>query len=271
MTAVREIASPSNPLIKEVKALRMKKRRDETGLFLAEGARVVAEALDAGTAPETFIYARDARDFEATRRLRERALAAGAEVVETPPAILEKIARKDNPQNVIGVFRQAYAPLAALDPARSGVFVALEGVKDPGNLGTIIRTVDAVGGGGVILIGQTCDPYSVEAVRATMGSIFAVPVWRASLDEFAALAARWPGPIIGAALQTDADYRAASYPPPTILLMGAEQSGLSPAARRTASALVRMPMRGRADSLNLAVATGVLLYRALDFQTPLGG
>ena len=258
---IRDIASPSNPQIKEIAALHMKKRRDESGLFLVEGARAVLEALDCGQAPRTLIYRREARGEAFVARLRERTIAAGGEALEVGPAILEKLARKDNPQSVLGVFEQRYAALADLRPETAGVFIALEGVKDPGNLGTVIRTADAVGAGGVILIGNTCDPFSVEAVRATMGSIFAVPVYRADAAAFRGFCARFPGPIVGAALQTETDYRSIDYPTPTLLLLGAEQSGLSDEARALCSALVRLPMKGRADSLNLAVAAGVMLYR----------
>lgn len=258
--AVRDISSLSNPLIKAIAALHMKKRRDETGLFLVEGARAVMEALDCGRAPKSVIYAREARDNDIVAKLREGAVAAGGEALEVSAAILEKLARKDNPQSVLGVFEQNYADFARLDPAAGAIWIALEGVKDPGNLGTVIRTVDAVGAAGVILVGATCDPFSVEAVRATMGSIFATPVYRTGAAEFLATCADWPGLVVGAALQTDTDYRSIDYRRPTLLVMGAEQSGLSKAARAACAALVKLPMRGRADSLNLAVSTGVMAY-----------
>jgi TrmH family RNA methyltransferase len=264
--AIRAIASPSNPLIKEIAALHMKKRRDETGLFLAEGARTVFEALDCGRAPKSLIYARETQDNEVVAKLRARTIAAGGEALEVGPAILAKLSRKDNPQSVLGVFQQRYADLDSLDPRSGGIWVALEAVRDPGNLGTIIRTVDSVGASGVILVGQTCDPFSVEAVRATMGSIFAVPVFKAGEAAFLRLCAQWPGCIAGAALQTETDYRDIAYERPTLLVMGAEQSGLSEASRKACRALVRLPMKGRADSLNLAVSTGVLLYHIADAQ-----
>jgi TrmH family RNA methyltransferase len=140
------------------------------------------------------------------------------------------------------------------------VWIALEAVRDPGNLGTIIRTADAVGAAGVILVGDTVDPFSTEAVRATMGSIFAVPLARASLGEFAALAARWGGTIVGTHLAATADYRTVDYRTPVLLVMGGEQAGLTDAAAKTARTLVKIPMAGKADSLNLAVATAVMLF-----------
>ncbi len=257
---VREIASPANPLIKSVKALHLKKRREETGLFLAEGARIVMEGFDCGFAPKTLIYARTARDSDIVEKLRSRTIKAGGEAAEVSEGALAKIARKDNPQSVVGVFEQRYRPLPELNSKSAAIWVALEGVKDPGNLGTVIRTADAVAAGGVILVGDTCDPFSVESVRATMGSIFAVAIFRASLIEFLALSRDWPGLAVGTALQTETDYRSVDYATPTLLVMGAEQSGLSDAARSACGALVRLPMKGRADSLNLAVSAGVMLY-----------
>jgi TrmH family RNA methyltransferase len=138
--------------------------------------------------------------------------------------------------------------------------VALESIRDPGNLGTIVRTADAVGAAGVILVGETVDPFSPEAVRATMGSIFAVPLARTSKPEFTGLAAGWRGTIVGTHLAATADYRAVDYTPPVLLVMGGEQAGLTPEAAKLCRTLVKIPMTGRADSLNLAVATAVMLF-----------
>jgi len=160
------------------------------------------------------------------------------------------------------VFDQAFAPLSALEPRSAGCWVALEAVRDPGNLGTIVRTADAAGCGGVILVGDCCDPYSVEAVRATMGSIFAVKIARASSLEFIAWREAWPGSVVGTLLTATTDFRAAAYAPPNLILMGNEQAGLTPALAALCDVTVKIPMRGRADSLNLAVATGVMIYAA---------
>ena len=153
--------------------------------------------------------------------------------------------------------------LDAPDPARvprDALWLALEEVRDPGNLGTIIRTADAVGAAGIFLVGQTCDPYSREAVRASMGSIFAVPLVRLDQPAFLALARRWTGDVAGTHLSGKTDYRAAAYRAPTLLVMGSEAAGLSEATAARCSKLVRIPMAGRLDSLNLAVATALMLY-----------
>ena len=181
-------------------------------------------------------------------------------MVEVSRPILEKVSRRDNPQTVIGVFAQAYTPLEAIDPAAADCWVGLQQVRDPGNLGTVIRTADAAGCGGVILVGDCCDPYSVEAVRATMGSIFAVRIAKATVDEFLAWRSGWPGSVAGTLLSATTDYRAADYRRPTLVLMGSEQAGLPPELAAACDVTVKIPMRGRADSLNLSVATGIMIY-----------
>jgi len=138
--------------------------------------------------------------------------------------------------------------------------VALEAIRDPGNLGTIIRTADAVGANGVILIGSSCDPYSREAVRASMGSIFHVALVRLGLEGFLAWAGAWKGDVIGTYLSSQQDFRAAAYRAPTLLAMGSEGPGLSPKMAGACTRLVKIPMAGRLDSLNLAVATALMLY-----------
>jgi TrmH family RNA methyltransferase len=140
--------------------------------------------------------------------------------------------------------------------------VALQQVRDPGNLGTIVRTADAAGCGGVILVGECCDPYSVEAVRATMGSIFAVPLTRATEAEFADWRQGWRGSVVGTLLSAAVDHRAADYRKPAMVLMGNEQQGLPPEMAGLCDVTVKIPMRGRADSLNLSVATGIMIYAA---------
>lgn len=259
-----EITSLTNDTIKAVRALHMKKARDQSGTFLAEGLKFIGEALDLGQTPRQLLVGKDARPHPLLDRARAETLAAGGEVIVVTREILEKVSRKDNPQTVLAVFDQTYTALDALDPGRSPCWVALEQVRDPGNLGTIIRTADAAGCGGVILIDDCVDPFSVEAVRATMGSIFAVSVSRATRAEFLAWRARWPGSVVGTRLDAAHDYRAAPYRHPTLILMGNEQAGLTDDLAAACDLTVKIPMRGRADSLNLAIATGIMVYAATD-------
>ena len=258
----RAITSLANPTVKAARALHMRKAREESGQFLAEGLKIVTEAVELGHAPRMLLYSAEAIAHPLARRARVATEAAGGEAIEVSRDILSKISRRDNPQTVLAVFDQAFAPLGALDPAAAPCWVALEAVRDPGNLGTIVRTADAAGCGGVILVGDCCDPYSVEAVRATMGSVFAVKIAKASVPEFLAWRAAWPGSVVGTLLSAATDFRAATYAPPSLILMGNEQAGLTPELAAACDVTVKIPMRGRADSLNLAVATGVMIYAA---------
>ena len=254
----RAITSLNNETVKTVRALHMRKFREDTGLFLVEGLRSITEAVEMGRTPRILLYGERAAGHPALARVATVA----AESVEVTPAILAKISRRDNPQMVLGVFEQRFAGLADLDRERNGVLLGLEAVRDPGNLGTILRTVDAAGGAGVILIGDCCDPYSVEAVRATMGSIFAVPVARVDTARFLTWRAAWPGSVIGTLLTASGDFRATSYSRPSLILLGNEQAGLTPELAAVCDLTVKIPMRGRADSLNLAVAAGLMIYAA---------
>ncbi len=260
--SVRAVSSLSNPTVKAVRALHLRKEREATGLFLAEGLKIVTEAVELGHAPRTLLYGPEAREHPLLQRAAAAALQAGGEVVEVTRDILEKVSRRDNPQMVIGVFAQVFTPLEALDPEAAPCWVALQQVRDPGNLGTVVRTADAAGCGGVILVGDCCDPYSVEAVRATMGSIFAVRIARATNPAFLDWRRRWPGSVVGTLLSASVDYRAADYRRPAMILMGSEQAGLPPELAEACDVAVKIPMRGRADSLNLAVATGIMIYAA---------
>ena len=254
----RVVSSLTNPAVKAARALHLRKTRQETGLFLVEGLKSVTEAVELGRRPRVLLHGEAA----ASHPLLKRAAALSDQTLEVSAAILAKISRRDNPQTVLGVFEQAFTPLERLDPTGARCWVALEAVRDPGNLGTIVRTADAAGCGAVILIGECCDPYSVEAVRATMGSVFAVPIVKASAEAFLAWRRSWPGAVVGTLLAAQTDFRSAPYRDPTLILMGNEQAGLTPQLAAACDVTVKIPMRGRADSLNLAVATGVMIYAA---------
>lgn len=257
---VLTITSVANDRIKAIRALAMPKERRETGLFVGEGLKLVTDALEEHWPIDALVYATEVADQPAVQRAAVTARARGADVLLVGQAVLEKISRRDNPQMVIGVFKQRLAEHTAVRPGKSGVWVALETPRDPGNVGTIIRTVDAVGAEGVILVGPSVDPFSIEAVRATMGSLFHVKLVRMTEAEFLAMRAGWPGIVVGAHLSGSQDYRATDYSRPVLLLMGNEQSGLTEPLATACDQLVRIPQAGRADSLNLAIATGVMLF-----------
>jgi RNA methyltransferase, TrmH family len=257
----KKITSLGNPLVKEIRALQQKKHRDETGLFIAEGHKLVRDALDGGWPVDMLAYAAASASEAGIGALAAETKAAGGTVLEISAQVLEKITRRENPQNVVGVFKQRFAPEAAI--GTEGIWVALDRVRDPGNLGTIVRTVDAAGIKGVALVGASCDPFGLEAVRATMGSIFHVPLARTGEDGLLAAAKRHRARLVGTHLSGALDYREANYRPPLILLMGNEQQGLTDKLAAACDQLVRIPMRGKADSLNLAVSTGLMVYEAL--------
>ena len=192
-----------------------------------------------------------------------KTVSSGGLVLEVSEKVIASITRRDNPQMVVGIFDQRWKPLKDIRPKDGETWVALDRVRDPGNLGTIIRTADAAGASGVILVGDATDPFSLETVRATMGSVFAVPVARATPEEFIAWRKSAGVSIVATHLAGAVDYRTIDYrKKPVVLLMGNEQSGLPDQLAKEADALARIPQQGRADSLNLAIATAVMLFEA---------
>ncbi len=259
----RIITAYSNPLLKQVRDLRDKRHRRESGQFLAEGLRILTEAREAGRLPALIFYAAASAGHALVRALVDEVEAAGGEAIETTPDILSKLSGKDNPQAVVGVFDAFETPLDALDRGAAAIWLVAERLRDPGNLGTMLRTGDAVGAGALILIGECVDPFSVEAVRASMGALFTVPVVRTEWAAFLAWLRAGPGQLVGLSLDTDRDYRAAAYAAPTFLLTGNEAQGMPADYAAACDLLVKIPMLGKADSLNAAVATAVMAYEVL--------
>jgi len=262
MIEPKAITSLQNERVKAIRALEMRKARKETGLFVAEGASLLITARDNGFVPKTLVYRAGSATSDIAKGLVQWALGAGVECLEVSEAVLGKLSSKDNPQSMIGVFEQRWSSLPKPEKVEDGaVWLALEEVRDPGNLGTIIRTADAVGAAGIILIGACCDPYSHECVRATMGSVFAVPLVRTERKPFLDWIAGWRGDVVGTHLSGTEDFRTAAYRAPVLLTMGSEGPGLSPELTHACTRLVKIPMAGQLDSLNLAVATALVLYQ----------
>ncbi|MBB3345904.1 MULTISPECIES: RNA methyltransferase [unclassified Sphingomonas] len=259
----RTVTAYSNPLVKRVQGLRDKRHRREEGLFLAEGLRILTEARETGRVPVYLFFAAASARHPLVLALVEAVEARGGEAIETIPDILSKLSGKDNPQAVVGVFETFETPLAALDRHAAPIWLVAERLRDPGNLGTILRTGDAVGAGGLILVDECVDPFSTEAVRASMGALFTVPIARAPWAEFLAWLRGGAGQLVGLSLQTEQGYRDARYAAPTFLLTGNEAQGLPEAYERECDLLVKLPMLGKADSLNAAVATAVMAYEVL--------
>lgn len=259
----RAITAFSNPLIKRMRDLRDKRHRRAERLFLAEGLRILTEAREAGHIPEYLFFTHEGAAHPLVRALIAAVEAAGGEAIETVPDILAKLSGKDNPQSVVGVYAEFARDLASLDRTRADIWLVAERLRDPGNLGTILRTGDAVGAGALILIGECVDPFSVEAVRASMGALFTVPVVQCDWATFLAWLRGGRGQLVGLSLDTDTPYRAAAYTAPTFLLTGNEAHGMPDAYAKECDLLVKIPMLGKADSLNAAVATAVMAYEVL--------
>lgn len=256
------ITSPSNPLIKRLRSLDRKKHRLETGLFLAEGARLIDQALQKNWQIDTLIVSTSGRERPAIEALMQRTAGTGARLVEVPDRIASSLARKDNPQSVLAAIQQKPMPLPAIKTESNRDWIGLYRVRDPGNLGTILRTADCAGAAGVVLIEQCCDPYSVEAVRASMGSLFDVPLARASFSEFDTWRKEAGMSMVAASMHGQTPHTEIDFSKPSVILMGNEQSGLPEAVEHSCDHLCRIPMRGGADSLNLAQASAILIYES---------
>lgn len=259
----RQITAFSNPLVKYARDLRDKRHRREARQFLAEGLRILTEALETGRIPRLLFFAAASAGHPLVQALVTEVEAAGGEAIETVPDILTKLSGKDNAQAVVGIFDEFDLELDELDRSGAGIWLVAERLRDPGNLGTMLRTGDAVGAGALILVGECVDPFSVEAVRASMGALFTVPIVRTEWPDFLAWLRTGPGQLVGLSLATDTDYRAAAYAAPTFLLTGNEAQGMPADYAAACDLLVKIPMLGRADSLNAAVATAVMAYEVL--------
>jgi len=260
----RQITAFSNPLVKQARGLRDKKNRRAEGLFLAEGLRILTEAREAGLLPERLFFSHAAHPL--LTALIEATEAAGGEAIETSADILHKVSGKDNPQAVLGIYRQFDTSLDRIDRMTAPLWIVAQALRDPGNLGTILRTGDAVGAGGLILIDDCADPFSVEAVRASMGALFTQRIATARWDDFILWLRGGPGQLVGTSLNATTDYQAARYESPTFLLVGNESQGLPPAYEEACDLLVKIPMLGKADSLNAAVAAAVMAYEVINQQ-----
>ncbi|MEY4473612.1 MAG: hypothetical protein RL671_1916 [Pseudomonadota bacterium] len=260
----RQITGFSNPTVKALRALRDKKHRKAAGKFLAEGLRLLTDARECGHLPEVLVMAEGRDPHLLLSALEADVIAAGGEVIETSADILSKITGKDNPQAVCGVFTEFDTSLAALDRSKAKIWLVAQALRDPGNLGTMLRTGDAVGAGGLILIDDCADPFSAEAVRASMGAIFTQQVAQARWEEFLPWLRGGSGQLVAASLRDAVPYRGAPYAAPCFIMVGNESRGLPEEYELACDLRVTMPMKGRADSLNAAVAGAVLAYEVLE-------
>ena len=258
------ITSLSNPLIKQARALHQKKARLESGLFLVEGIHHVGEAVEAGWEMESVLYAPELLTSNFARDLISR-LTARPQPVSAQ--VLESLAAKENPQGILAIVHQKQIRLEELsNSAAAGAHkitraAALISPQDPGNVGTILRTLDAVGADALFLLDGGVELYHPTVVRSSMGTIFWKPVIQSSFDEFVKWTRQGNFQLISTSAHGEVDYQTLIPKDPWILVLGNEQKGLSSEQTNACDVTVSLPMKGRVSSLNLAVATGVLLYQ----------
>jgi TrmH family RNA methyltransferase len=258
------IESPANPLIKRMRALEQRKAREREGAFIVEGIQPVWHAVENGAAIETLVVAPELLTSAPAREMIAQQRAAGTRIVEISASVFARVATREHPSGLAAIVRARPQSLDDLAVTPTALFVALHEVGNPGNLGTIIRTVDAVGGTGVILIGDGTDPYHPSAVRASVGTLFRLPIVQVdTVADMLAWCAAQQVAVVTTSGRAPHDYWDVTYPAPCLLLFGNEGRGLPPDVVAAGDLAVRIPMHGGADSLNLSVAAGVLLYELL--------
>ncbi|MEW5828053.1 MAG: RNA methyltransferase [Chloroflexota bacterium] len=273
------ITSRGNPLVKQARALRQRKARQESGLFLVEGIHHVGEAVEAGWDVEAILYAPERLTSDFALRLVDEQSRRGVRCQPLSAEVFDSLAEKDNPQGLVALVRQrawtlrpAYPSGAAqgdalsLLPLNFRFGAALVSPQDPGNLGAILRTIDAAGADGLFVLDGGVDIYHPSCIRASMGTIFSTPLAQAGFDEFVTWARGKNLRLVGASAKASADYRTLDVSQPSVLVLGSEQKGLTPEQVAACDVTVSLPMRGRASSLNLAVAAGILLYALGDMS-----
>ena len=238
------ISSTQNPTIKLIRSLDDKKARREAGLFVAEGFAMLERAEDLGWAPDYLIATKPLTIFD------------GMKPFTVTEKLMAELSAQNNPHGVLAAFSQRWQP----HPTKDGNWLALEEIRDPGNLGTIIRTADAASVSGLILVGDCCDPYAPECVRASTGSIFDVILTKMPTASFVDFTKAWPGDSVATRMDAKADFRR-DYRSPTLLVMGSEARGLSDSISSACKQKVRIPMKHGVESLNVATATALMLYQ----------
>lgn len=258
------LTSAQNPKIKQVVRLKDRKERDETSLFLIEGYREIKRAADSGISfhslyicPEFFLGENEDALLRQTR----------CEIFELPEHLFEKISYRDRPDGLIAIAHQMKKTLSDLALQKTPpLFVVAESIEKPGNLGTILRSADAVGASGVIVCDRCTDIYNPNVVRASVGTLFTIPVVEAKSPETLTWLKSHNIQVVAATPSASCEYTEAKLSGPLAIVVGTEQLGLTDLWMQSADIQVKIPMRGVADSLNVATATTLLLYEALRQQ-----
>jgi TrmH family RNA methyltransferase len=262
------ITQYQHSVIQRIHHLRRREAREQSGLYYIEGLRLVLQAVQHHSALEALVVCPPLLTHASAQRLVRAQRRLGMPIVRVTAPVMHQLALVDDPQGIGAVVRQRWEPLERITPRNELCWIALHQVRSPGNLGTILRTSAAVGGAGTILLGNAVDPYEPAVVRATMGSLYAQRLVRTVPDALARWKRRHHCQLIGTSPSARTDYHAHLYRTPTILLMGDERKGLPVALQSLCDQMVRIPMVGDCDSLNLGVATGVMLYELFNQRRP---
>lgn len=261
------ITSPANPRIKFVRKLHDRKTRDENKIFYVEGIRIVGEAFSCNWVIKEVFYSPELIEDGFASQLVEKLTQNNIKIIKIDKNVFKTISVKDGPKGLSAIVEQKIFPLSKV--IEGGIWVALDRIQDPGNLGTILRTVDAVGGKGIILIDNCTDPFDLSAVRSSMGALFSLNIIKTKSSEFVKFIKEKGIITIGTSDSGNLDYRLQAYVKNMILLMGSEREGLTEELKSICSNLVKIPMAGKSDSLNLAIATGVCLYEIHNQNNPI--
>ena len=267
------VTSFRNPRVKFFRSLQSRKYREREGLYLIEGIRFVEEALDRGVPIDTLIYAPDLLVSDRARALVERV--APEQRLALSADVFGSLSEREQPQGIAAAVHIVDPPLDVLPLVDDMLVVIACQLRDPGNLGSIVRTADAAGATGVIVVEPAADLYDPQTVRATMGSLFALPIAR--IPGEAALAAWYERVraagldllVAGTSARGDRLYYEVDYRRPLVLLLGSEREGLGEETRRTADVLVRLPVSGSATSLNVSAAAAALIYEVVRQRAPI--
>ena len=258
------ITSTANAHVKLIRGLRARREREHSGLAWVEGIRPTVEALQLNATIDTLVVAPDLLTSDFARDAVDVARVEGIDIMEVTNAVFRSLSDRDGPQGLGAIIRQQWLSLPDIRLAEGDRWVALASVADPGNLGTILRTCDGSDAEGVILLDTSTDPYDPAAMRASMGAVFSRRLVRASFEAFAEWTRAEGATVVGASDRAPETYREADYGARTVLLMGSEREGLTTEQQTLCDRMVSIPMRGRSDSLNLGIATAILLYEVLD-------
>ncbi len=254
------VSSPRDPRFLDLRSLQTPQGRSRTKLFIIEGIHHLARAVEHCAPIESVFLDPSALSNPFGQKLARRLRQQGVPGIRFSRELYRGLTLATEPQGIGAVLRQRWFPFEQLRATRNSLWLAVESIESPGNLGTIIRTAEAAGVSGVFILNPNCDPHDPATIRATMGSIFSQKLVRCSVAEFKCWSKSNGVSVVASSPSGLMDYKGLAYRFPAALIVGSEKHGLSEQLLETANFVVRIPMRGGCDSLNAAVAAGVLLF-----------